>query len=280
MTTAPDPAAMGWAARRGESWAVLQPILDGMFAPLEALLTERAAAAAPSRVLDIGCGAGATALALAQRLGAPAQVTGVDISPALIALAQQRAAAAGLATQTQFITADAQRHGFAPASADAVVSRFGVMFFDDPVAAFANLHRATAPGGRLTFLAWRSAAENPFFTAAERAARPLLPPQPPADPTAPGQFAFADAGRVQAILTAAGWQDVVLEPADVPFTLSAADFDSYLRRMGNLGATVATLPPVEADAVLAAAAEGFAPFRSEQGFAAETALWLYSAAHS
>ena len=142
------------------------------------------------RVLDVGCGTGSTTLAVARLLGAKGRCTGIDISEPMIAAARARAEREG--TPASFIRADAQTHAFEPASFDMIISRFGVMFFDDSVRAFANLRRAARDDAELRFIAWRSAAENPFMTTAERAAAPLLPNLPARRPDAPGQFAFAD----------------------------------------------------------------------------------------
>ena len=151
---------------------------------------------AGGRVLDVGCGTGSTTLAVARRLGAKGRCIGIDISEPMIAAARARAEREG--TPASFIRADAQTHAFEPASFDMIISRFGVMFFDDSVRAFANLRRAAKQTPSLRFIAWRSAAENPFMTTAERAAAPLLPNLPARRPDAPGQFAFADRDRVHA----------------------------------------------------------------------------------
>src|SRR5262249_54018351 len=157
-----------------------------------------------SRVLDVGCGAGATTFAMARRLGAAGRCVGVDISEPLLTAAKAHASTKG-ARNADFLHADAQTHRFEPESFDAVISGFGVMFFEDPEVAFANLRRATRDSGKLAFVAWRSPAENPFMIAARRAAEPLLPNMPAADPNAPGQFAFADGERVRGILERSGW---------------------------------------------------------------------------
>src|SRR4029453_15134155 len=139
-------------------------------------------------------------------LGANGTCTGIDISNPMIAAARARAEREG--TPATFIVADAEDHPFEPASFDMFISRFGVMFFDDVVRAFANLRRAATDGAQLRFLAWRSPAENPFMTTAERAAAPLLPNVPARPPGGPGQFAFADQSRVHRFLEAGGWAQI------------------------------------------------------------------------
>src|SRR5262249_50822578 len=133
-------------------------------------------------------------------------VTGVDISAPMLAVARSRKIA-----NADFVQADAATRLFRP-EYDLVVSRFGVMFFDDPTAAFTNIRKALKPGGRLAFVCWRTPQENEGVTAVARAAQPLLPPtQPPADPFAPGPFAFADLARVEGILLKAGFKAPRLE---------------------------------------------------------------------
>ena len=245
MTTAPSPhldspdqAAPDlsqnrlWNGPAGQAWVDAQELLDLLFLPFEALLIEALPAAA-TRVLDVGCGTGATTLCVARRLGTGGHCTGIDVSAPMIAYAQARAGREG--SPARFVCADAQRHAFADADFDAVVSRFGVMFFDDPVAAFANLRRATKSGGRLRALAWRSASENAFMTTAERAAAPLLPGLPARKPGAPGQFAFADRERVQGILEASGWGGIEIRPVDVGCVMPEHELMRYLTRLGPVG---------------------------------------------
>ncbi|XGB25026.1 class I SAM-dependent methyltransferase [Streptomyces sp. II-2-2-2] len=206
-----------------------------MFAPLADHLLAAIPPGDDLRVLDVGCGTGAVALGMAGRLGPEAHVTGVDISAPMIALARERAQRAGLAVE--FIVADAQQHAFAPGSLDRIVSRFGVMFFDDPAQAFGQLQRAARRGGVLQALAWRGADENAFMTTAERAAAPWLT-LPPRQPGAPGQFAFADQARVEQILGDGGWEDIELLPLDVVCRIDRADLATYVSLLGPVGSAL------------------------------------------
>src|SRR5581483_5962430 len=156
-----------WNGIAGRGWVEAQAITDRMFNPIEDLLVEAVAAGPADRVLDVGCGTGSTTLAIARRLGPNSRCTGLDISEPMIFAARARAERECM--PVRFILDNAQTHVFEPASFDTIVSRFGVMFFDDPVRAFANLRRAAAGNARIRFLAWRSAAENPFMTTAEHA---------------------------------------------------------------------------------------------------------------
>jgi SAM-dependent methyltransferase len=184
-------------------------------------------------VLDVGCGTGSTTLAVARRLGGKARCVGIDLSQQMITVARARAAHEGV--PVSFICADAQTYAFEPDGFDLLISRFGVMFFNDPVQAFANLRSAAKPGANLRFIAWRSDAENPFMTTAERAAAPLLPDLPPRRPDAPGQFAFANDRRVRAILEASGWTHIGIRPIDVACSLSEEELSQYVTRLGPVG---------------------------------------------
>lgn len=264
-----------WNESSGRTWVELQPVLDRMLEPFAPILLDQHAPAAGGRALDIGCGAGATTLALARRLGPEGQALGVDISAPLVAAARARAAAEGLAAT--FLEADAQTHAFEPQAFDLIISRFGVMFFDQPQAAFQNIRRAARDRAALRFVAWRAPRENPFFTLAGRTAAPFLPPAPPTDPAAPGQFAFADDARVRGILRDAGWSDVAVEPIDVPCHVLEADLRSYVLRMGPVGAALRQAEPTVRAEAEAALMEAYAPLVSDGRATFTAACWLATA---
>lgn len=222
-----------WNGVSGHAWVDLQGALDQMFKPFEDLLVAAVAAGSKNRVLDVGCGTGATTLAVARSVGEGGRAVGIDISAPMLSAARARAQAQGVAAG--FIQANAQDYPFERAAFDLIISRFGVMFFDDPVAAFANLRGAVTADGEMRLIAWRSPAENPFMTAAERAAAPFLPSLPARRPDAPGQFAFADRGRVERILTASGWTEIEIAPLDVACAFSETELLRYVTRLGPLG---------------------------------------------
>jgi SAM-dependent methyltransferase len=230
---AAEDQAKRWNSTAGRAWVDAQAQLDRLFKPLEDLLADAVSAHAPRDVLDVGCGTGGTTVAIARRLDTAASCTGVDISVPMIEAARARAERA--ATPVDFIVADAQTHDFEPARFEAIVSRFGVMFFSDPVAAFANLRRAARDGARLQVITWRGPADNPFMTTAERAAAPLLPNLPERKTDAPGQFAFANDRRVHAILDASGWAKVEIRPLDINCAMPASELVTYVSRMGPVG---------------------------------------------
>jgi len=222
-----------WNGPAGRAWVETQELLDRVLKPFEDLLVDAALTGSASQVLDVGCGTGSTTVAVARVLGAKGRCIGIDISDPMVAAARARAEREG--APASFILANAQTHAFEPASFDVIISRFGVMFFDDFVSAFTNLRRAAREGAELRFFAWRSAAENPFMTTAERTAAPLLPNLPARRMDAPGQFAFADQRRVSRILEESGWVGVDIRPIDIACTLPEKDLMRYVTRLGPLG---------------------------------------------
>jgi len=227
-----------------------------------------------SRTLDIGCGGGQTSNSLADAVGAAGHVTGVDISTPLLGLARSRARG-----NTDFIHADAAFHPFKP-EYDLIFSRFGVMFFDDPAEAFANIRKAAKPGGRLAFVCWRPVPENQWVLVPAMAAQPFLPPAPPADPFAPGPFAFADPKRVEGILTKAGFRNWKLEKLDGHMHLGAtAENAAFL--MTQIGPLSRALNEVEDEAVKtkirAAVQAAFEGIKKNGEVAPGIACWLVSA---
>ena len=222
-----------WGSRRGQAWVEAQEMLDRLFQPFEELVVDAVGVVAGHRVLDIGCGTGSTTVAVARRLGANGRSLGVDISEPMIAAARLRAERERV--PATFVRADAQTFPFEPATFDTIISRFGVMFFDDSIRAFANLRRAAKSGAALRAIVWRGAEDNPFMTVAERAAAPLLPNLPVRTRDEPGQFAFGDPQRVRDILKRSGWSDVGVLPIDADCVLPVEDLVPYLTRLGPVG---------------------------------------------
>lgn len=185
------------------SWVDEQDAMDALLAPVLARTLDVAALQPGERVLDIGCGTGASLLAAAEAVGPTGHVIGVDIAPNLLDIARQRASASNVVVEV----ADAQTARFKP-DCDVVLSRFGVMFFEDTTAAFRNIATALTPGGRFAMAAWGPVSGNPFFLTAALAAREVLGPMPKTDRNLPGPLAFEDASRVERLLTAAGLTDL------------------------------------------------------------------------
>ncbi|MBB6225990.1 SAM-dependent methyltransferase [Polymorphobacter multimanifer] len=268
-----------WNADAGHTWAEMQARLDLSLSPVTAALLSLAAPMVGDRVLDIGCGSGETALALATVVGEGGDVLGVDISRPLLEVAEARAEA--LDSDAQFIEADAATLA-GQGDRDLVISRFGVMFFDDPAAAFANIRTHARPEGRLRFACWRTPADNGWAGVPLKAVVPLLPPSAPADPLAPGPFAFADPDRLVGILETAGWQDIDLQRFDFDMLLGQGDDPlaaaiEFSMRVGPAARVVR-----EGDAGVRAAAEAalraaYAPYAADGRVALPGSVWLVSA---
>lgn len=261
--------------RAGKVWVEQQGLLDRMYRPFAEAVVEAADLRAGEAVLDVGCGAGATTFAAAWRVGPQGRAVGVDISPALLALARRRAGEDGL-EGVAFLQADAQAHAFA-AEFDAIVSRFGVMFFPDPVAAFANLRTALKPGGRLVFACWRGPEDNAISTVPLEAAAPFLPTVPQFEKDAPGRFGFADPDRVRTILGESGWRDVAIAPLDDPTPVSADELLTMSLRVGPLNPILAGQDDAVREKVRAAVTAALAPYMKNGVAEMNSACWLVTA---
>jgi ubiquinone/menaquinone biosynthesis C-methylase UbiE len=264
-----------WNGAAGRAWVEAQELLDQVFKPFEALLVEAASIDARGPVLDVGCGTGSTTLAVARLLGAKAGSIGIDISETMLAAARARAERES--TPASFIRADAASYAFEPASFALIISRFGVMFFDDPVRAFANLRRAARDDAELRFVAWRSAAENPFMTTAERAAAPLLRNLPARRPDAPGQFAFADERRVSRILEESGWADIDIRPIDAECSLPEKELVPYLTKLGPVGLLLQQADERTRAEIIERVRPAFAPYVHGPEVRFTAACWIVTA---
>jgi len=271
-----------WNGQSGEYWAANQARLDAMLAVFGRAAIEAAAPATGERVLDVGCGAGASSLALAARVGASGHVLGVDISEPLIGRAR------ALAPQDMpalFQVADASSAELPEGAFDILFSRFGVMFFDDPTGAFAHMRRALRPGGRVAFVCWRSVAENDWVRLPMGAIKGIVPPPAPPNPGAPGPFSFGDRGRVTRILTAAGFTDIAITPFDasIPFgeggTREAAVDDAVKMAFegGPLSLMLANQPDDIRAHAWAAVRAAFAGLPGERSVIIDGAAWIVMA---
>jgi ubiquinone/menaquinone biosynthesis C-methylase UbiE len=261
-----------WNGPVAEVWVEAQQRLDASLVVLTEGLVRAAAVRPGERILDIGCGCGTTAIELAE-LGA--HVTGIDVSRPMLAHARARASGR---EDVEFVLGDAATYEFSP-DFDLLFSRFGVMFFADPVAAFRNLARAVKPGGRLCFLCWRSAEHNPWISVPARVVQSHLGPSDPVDPRAPGMFAFSDADYVGGILRRAGFRDVAVE-ALVGSNRLGADLDEamhFLRRIGPMRRTLETLDARQRESILAAVREALTPYESANGVALTASAWIAKA---
>jgi len=269
-----------WNEVSGTKWVALQPVIDEQIRPLGRLAMDRAALRPGECVLDVGCGCGDTTIELARRVAPDGIATGVDISAPM--LERARATAEAQRVPARFELADAQTHAFAPASADVVFSRFGIMFFADPPAAFANLRRALTPKGRLAFVCWQALPDNAWMAVPMLAALQHLQPPPMPGPEAPGPFSFADPARVRRILAGAGFKSVQLEDVRETLTVGGgagpADTAEFMLQMGPAAAALreANDPDLKSR-VAAAIREAIAPYATSQGVRMSSASWIVTA---
>jgi SAM-dependent methyltransferase len=237
-----------WNGPAVTRWITKQAQMDTALAPVADAAIKLAAVRAGEKVLDIGCGSGATAIALAGLVGDGGHVKGIDVSQPMVDLARRRAS--GM-KNLDWLLADAAAPGVSLPASDLLFSRFGVMFFGDPVAAFTNLRRSLKPGGRLVFASWRPLAENPWMLAPLQAVLPLVPPMPRPNPNDPGPFAFGDPERVTQILTAAGFARPRHTPFDFAMLLGTS-LDEAAEQATSMGAASRALKE-QPDAVVTAA---------------------------
>lgn len=291
-----DDQTARWNGAAGQAWVDGQAMLDQLFEPLQDLLIEPIPAGAGAEdgsgdggrysLLDIGCGTGGTTRAAAGRIATPATgddtCIGIDISVPMIEAARRHARQARL--PVRFVLGDAQTHDLGTGRFDLIMSRFGVMFFADPVTAFRNMRGAARQGGQLRFVAWRSAADNPFMTTAETAAAPLLPDLPhrrtalPGQANLPGQFAFADPDRVRRILDDSGWTEIALEAVDVVCSMPLSALTGYISRLGPVGLALTQTDNATRTRIVEAIRPAFDPFVSGDMVRFTAACWLATAA--
>lgn len=269
-----------WNSAHTRSWADEYEAIDRLFAGLTRIALDRAEPGLGERVIDIGCGSGTTVLELAARVGPNGYVLGADVSMPSVAKARERIAAAGV-HQAEIMLCDVSTHVFPANSFDLVFSRFGVMFFADPVATFANIRRAMKSDGRLALAVFRTAQENKWATAGLAAVRHLLPPITPPGPEEPGQFSWADAARVHRILETAGFKNVSLTPHDLAMPLGerggAAEAASFAFRVGPVVRATRDASEQKKREVRAALEAFFKSHEGPQGVVLPGAIWVVTA---
>jgi SAM-dependent methyltransferase len=268
-----------WNETAGPKWIGLQRTIDAQIAPLGRAAMDAVRPAPGERVLDVGCGCGQTSLELARRVSPGGSVLGIDIATDMLAAARAEAESSGVENVT-FENADAQTYGFAPASFDVAFSRFGVMFFIDSQAAFANIARAIRPGGRLAFVCWQALPLNPWMAVPMAAALAHVAFTPPASHDAPGPFAFADGERVHRILERAGFADVHGEAHHAQLTLGGGDLDGttdFVLQLGPTGAVLREATQDVRDRVRIAVRSALEPYATPDGVRMDSATWIFTA---
>ena len=277
-TPTPNPrGAAFWNSTMGHAWVSQQAVISDVFTSVTSVSLAAAAAKPGEHVIDIGCGTGDTLMAFAKAIGPSGAALGVDVSVPMLEFARHRAAEAGLANVTCAL-ADATTYAFEPRRANLVYSRFGMMFFDDPIKAFTNIRRGMKMGGRLVFVCFRTMPESSWFRVPIEAARPHVPPQPPVDPLAPGMFSLAREERLRDILTEAGFREIALDATDVP--IHGKDTTQSMAFLTNAGPLTALLENASdeqrkraTDAVRSALAASI----GADGRGLQVGLWLVSA---
>ena len=266
-----------WNEESGPRWVQHQHQLDAQIEPLGLAAMQRASIKPGEQVLDVGCGCGQTSLELATRVGPHGAVIGLDISQPMLTRAQERQNERKI-INLAFIHADAQTHAFQPERFDVIFSRFGVMFFDDPTAAFRNLRSALRPDGRLCFICWQELAKNDWARIPLMAALQYVPPPPPPLPHAPGPFAFADPDRVRHVLTNAGFTDVSLETHQAALSLGGAttvdDATAFSLEIGPVATLLRTAEAEIRTRVAHAIREALLPYAGLDGVRLNGAAWI------
>lgn len=278
MTSNVDQAEH-WNSEESRHWVVNAERYDVMLGGYVEHILGAAGLASDDRVLDVGCGTGATTIAAA-RVATAGDVLGVDLSGPMLEHARTRAQEAGL-TNITFEQLDAQTAPLADASRDAIISRFGVMFFDDPVAAFTNLAGALHPGGQVAFACWKELLANEWMLVPGAAVAAHAPLPDPGEPGAPGPFAFGDPDRVREILTAAGLMSVEITPVDDPLLLgghgTADEAVEFLRGTGMAKVLLAEATPEVAERALDAVREALVAYETPEGILLGAGVWLVTA---
>ncbi len=260
-----------WNGDAGAMWTKRQDRMDALLAPISEATLRVCDVKAGDRVLDVGCGCGDTTLRFAER-GAVA--TGVDISKPMLARARERAG-----SKATFILGDASEAHF-DVQYDLLFSRFGVMFFANPIAAFTNLRTALSSNGKLCFVCWQPPQRNAWISAPFAAAQPMLPPPPVLEPRAPGPFAFADPDYVKEILTGAGFKSITIDPLTTSLVLGSS-VDTALEmvcEVGPLSRSLAGIDPATRARIVAAVREPLQANLTDKGVSLGASCWIVRAA--
>jgi ubiquinone/menaquinone biosynthesis C-methylase UbiE len=270
-----------WNGPGGQHWTERQQVQDALLAPVSDILIDRAKPGAGERIVDVGCGCGATTVAFAQRVGLSGHVLGIDISAPMLARARQIAPAE---MPVDFVLADATIYPFVSATFDLLVCRFGVMFFAEPASSFANMRRALRPSGRLAFVCWREPRDNPWLMLPLQAAYQHAPKLPQLGPEDPGPFSFASEARVRRILSEAGFSRIEMERCDLSLDVATGrGLDAALETALEIGPASRALEGQPPDIRAAAAnsiREALTPFAKGQAVPLPASFWIVTASAS
>jgi SAM-dependent methyltransferase len=270
-----------WAGIEGDHWVRNAERHDRMLAPFAGRLAAGAALAPGQRVLDIGCGCGTTTVDAASGVGETGDVLGVDLSPQMLEVARARAEAAQVSAWARFEVADAQTADFGAGRFDLALSRFGVMFFDDPLVAFTNVAGTLTPGGRLLFCCWQELGKNDWMLVPGLAAAEHVPLPELATGVEPGPFSLADPDRIRSLLTRAGFTHVQIEPFTTTVLLggggSVAETLEYMVSSGSGRALLDGVDDQARAAAIAAVRAAFEPHHDGEGVRLGAAAWIVTA---
>lgn len=266
-----------WNEVSGPKWVAMQEDLDLELQPLTDALFRYIEPKPGQSILDIGCGCGATTLALSKIVG---DVTGLDVSNPMLDRAKQRAEEAGL-TNTTFIEGDAQVYSLEPNSYDTITSRFGIMFFADPLEAFKNFQQSLKVSGSLTFMCWRDQRENPWMYIPLDAAASLVELPPPPEPNAPGPFAYANKEYLSGLLAEAGFTSINIDQHDSTMTMgNSGDLDKSVETITKVGPLSRILKETDSETTAklkAAVREAVKPYNTDKGVVLDGSVWLVKA---
>jgi SAM-dependent methyltransferase len=267
-----------WDGSGGEHWVAQQARYDQINSGFGDRIAEVLAPRSGERVLDVGCGNGALSLTIGALVAPDGSVLGLDISGPMLAMAASRSRAAGL-ENVRFERGDAQVHRLPDAEFDAVVSRFGVMFFDDPHVAFANLTRALGPGGRVVFACWQELVANEWLIVPVGAALAHVPMPDLGEPGGPGPFSLSDPDRIHSLLVGVGLADVNVDDFRCPMRMGATVEDTVAFMQGtDMAATLmADVSKDAADAAWGAVRAALAPYSEGDGVVLGGAAWIVTA---
>jgi SAM-dependent methyltransferase len=268
-----------WNTVAGPKWVGLADVMESRMRAVNDLLLAAAAARSGETVLDVGCGTGTTTLPLAEAVGDTGVVLGVDISETMLATARERLNERRL-SNVELLLADAQVHGFTPERFDLVASRFGVMFFADPVAAFSNIRQAMRYGGRLCFVCWAPLKDNPHWSVPFEIVQRYLGSGVPPPVHAPGPLAFSDDAYLGGILQAAGFAGIEIKSVSTEIEGSTPEQEAeFACIMGPPSRLIAERKPGEAAlaSIKQALTEAFAPFDTGSGVRLPASVFMVKA---
>ena len=272
-----------WNGEASRGWVERDLQMEQLLAPLGEAAIAAAGVTAGEHILDIGCGCGHTSIALAERVQESGMIVGADISAPMLEVARGRSSRLPEALQgaVDFVETDASTHAFSAQSFDLLFSRFGVMFFDDPTAAFANMREALKPGGRLAFICWAPVPENQWITVPMGVAfQHVSPPEPP-PPNAPGPFAFADPAYTEGVLTGAGFTDVALAAYKPHMHFghgqTLAEIAEFFVEMGPLSRVLAEASPEQSELIRRDIGTAIEPFYDGEAVSLGASCWIVTA---